>query len=74
MDIKVGTIVKYRGCFGMDKPTIVTVTHIERSEYKRDKWGVEVQSIPFNEREYGVFILDNHHWCYGEQIDQIINE
>ena len=43
--IKVGTKVKYRGCFGMDAPTIVEVTHIERSEYKRDKYGVEVDSV-----------------------------
>ena len=70
--IKVGTKVKYRGCFGMDKPTIVEVTHIERSEYKRDKYGVEVDSVPFTEREYCVFCLNNGHWCYGEQIDSIV--
>ena len=70
--IKVGTKVKYRGCFGMDKPTIVEVTHIERSEYKRDKYGVEVDSVPFSEREYCVFGLNNGHWCYGEQIDSIV--
>ena len=70
--IKVGTKVKYRGCFGMDKPTIVEVTHIERSEYKRDKYGVEVDSVPFSEREYCVFCLNNGHWCYGEQIDSIV--
>ena len=70
--IKVGTKVKYRGCFGMDAPTIVEVTHIERSEYKRDKYGVEVDSVPFAEREYCVFCLNNGHWCYGEQIDSIV--
>ena len=33
--IKAGTKVKYRGCFGMDAPTIVEVKYIQRSEYKR---------------------------------------
>lgn len=71
--IKIGTKVKYRGCFGTDKPSDVVVTHIERSEHKRDKYGDEVDSVPFDEREYCVFDLDNGHWCYGEQIDKIID-
>jgi hypothetical protein len=70
--IKVGTKVKYRGCFGMDEPTIVKVLHIQRSEYKRCKYGDGVDSVPFSEREYCVFSLDNGHWCYGEQIDAVV--
>lgn len=70
--IKAGTKVKYRGCFGMDAPTIVEVKYIQRSEYKRDKYGVEVDSVPFSEREYCVFSLNNGHWCYGEQIVEIV--
>ncbi len=70
--IKVGTKVLYRGCFGIDAPKIVKVTHIQRSEYKRDKYGVAVDSVPFSEREYCVFGLDNGRWCYGEQIDEIV--
>lgn len=54
MEIKVGSKVKYRGCFGMFEPKEVSVKYIERSEYKRCK--------------YGVFVLDDGHWCYGEQI------
>ena len=56
----------------MDKPTVVEVKYIQRSEYKRDKYGVEVDSVPFSEREYCVFDLNNGHWCYGEQIDSIV--
>lgn len=70
--IKVGTKVMYRPCFGMFEPKVVMVKYIERSEYKRCKYGVEVDSIPFNEREYGLFILSDGHWCYGEQIDKIV--
>ena len=70
--IEVGSKIKYRGNFGIDKPTIVIVERIERSKYKRDKHGDVVPEIPFSEREYGVFCLDNNHWCYGEQIDDVI--
>ena len=70
--IKEGSVVKYRGCFGIDKPTNATIQHIERSPYKRCKYGEPVDSVPFAEREYCIFILDNRHWCYGEQIDEII--
>ena len=47
--IKTGSKVKYRGCFGTDKPVIAVVEHIERSKYKRDKYGDEVPEIPFSE-------------------------
>ncbi len=70
--IRIGTSVSYRGCFGIEKPTIVKVIGIKRSDYKRDKYGIEVKEVPFDEREYCVFALDNGHWCYGEQIDKIV--
>ena len=73
-EIKVGSKVKYRPCFGMFEPKVATIKYMERSEIKRCKYGVEVDSIPFSEREYGVFILDDGHWCYGEQIDSIVSE
>ena len=72
--IKLGSKVKYRPCFGMFEPKVVTINYMERSEYKRCKYGVEVDSVPFSEREYCVFILDDGHWCYGEQIDSIVSE
>lgn len=70
--IKAGSKIQYRGNFGMDKPTTAIVKQIERSKYKRDKYGEIVPEIPFSEREHGVFVLDNCHWCYGEQIDEVI--
>lgn len=71
--IKIGSKVKYRGDFGVAPATEVIITGIERSEYKRDKYGEPVQEVPFSEREYCVFDLDNGHWCYGEQIDKLIS-
>lgn len=70
--IKVGSKIKYRGDFGEGNPTTAIVKRIERSEYKRDKYGEVVPEVPFSEREYCVFDLDNNHWCYGEQIDDVI--
>lgn len=70
--IKLGSEILYRGCFGIDKPTTAIVKQIERSKYKRDKYGEVVPEIPFSEREYAVFCLDNNHWCYGEQVDDVI--
>ena len=71
-EIKVGTKVNYRGCFGLFEPKTAIVKHIERSEYKRCKYGNEVSSVSFSEREYCVFILDDSHWCYGEQIVSVV--
>ena len=71
--IKVGSKVIYRPCFGLEPQTKVKVVYILQSEYKRCKYGDEVQSIPFSKREYATFGLDNGHWCYGEQIDEVVN-
>jgi hypothetical protein len=72
--LKEGTKVMWKGCFGMFEAKPVTITHIERSEYKRCKYGKPVDEIPFADREYGIFYLNNEHWCYGEQIVSIVNE
>ena len=70
--IKVGTKVKYRGCFGMFEPKTAVVMGIERSEYKRCKYGDPVDSVSFADKDYCVFNLDDGHWCYGEQIDWVV--
>lgn len=72
-EILKGSKVMYRPCFGMFAPKLVTIKYIERSEIKRCKYGVEVDSVPFSEREYCVFVLDDGHWCYGEQIDSVVS-
>ena len=71
--IKIGTKVKYRGCFGSGLPEIVEVEHIERGESVHSKYGKPVDSVPFYRREYCVFDLSNGHWCYGDQIDSIVH-
>ena len=70
--IKIGTKVMYRGSFGRGLLETVKVTDIERNERKGEKYGGKsVKSVPFSEREYCVFVLDNGHWCYGFQIESI---
>lgn len=67
-----GTQVRYRGCFGTAQPEVVKVVRIERSIETHSKYGKKVASVPFEEREYCIFDLDNGHWCYGDQIDEIV--
>lgn len=69
--IKVGSNVRYRGCFGIAEPKDVCIEWIIRSEQKRCKYGDEVDSVLFADREYCVFGLSDGHWCYGEQIDVV---
>ena len=71
--IKIGTKVKYRGCFGSGSPEIVEVRNIERGESIYSKYGKPVGSVPFSCRERCVFDLSNGHWCYGDQIDSIVH-
>ena len=70
--IKIGSKVVYRGCFGTFPPKEAVVLGIAQSNYKRDKDGYPVNYISFADREYATFDLDDGHWCYGEQIDSVI--
>lgn len=72
--IKVGSKVIYRGCFGHFGPKEAVVSSILKSDNKRDKNGVNVDSIDFIDREYGVFMLSDGYWCYGEQIDSVVSD
>lgn len=72
--IKVGTEVMYRGCFGMFEPKLAVVQYIEQSEYERCKYGVEVPSVPFSHKDYCVFVLNDGHWCYGEQVVSVVDK
>ena len=70
--LKKGTKVLYRPLFGFGPQTEVTILSIDRCERKGSKYGKEVNSIPFKDKDYGVYDLDNGHWCYGDQIDAIV--
>ena len=43
-------------------------------EKEGDKYGDAVESIDWDMKNYGCFTLSNGHWCYGEQIDLLLDE
>ena len=72
--IKIGSKVMYRGNFGMGCPEKVTIESIDKCKKERDKYGDAVESIDWGMKNYGCFTLSNGHWCYGEQIDSLLDE
>ena len=72
--IKIGSKVMYRGSFGMGCPEKVTIESIDMCKKERDKYGDAVDSIDWDMKNYGCFTLSNGHWCYGEQIDSLLDE
>ena len=72
--IKIGSKVMYRGSFVMGCPEKVTIESIDMCEKEGDKYGDAVESIDWDMKNYGCFTLSNGHWCYGEQIDSLLDE
>ena len=72
--IKIGSKVMYRGSFGMGCPEKVTIESIDMCEEEGDKYGDAVESIDWDMKNYGCFTLSNGHWCYGWQIDLLLDE
>ena len=72
--IKIGSKVMYRGSFGMGCPEKVTIRSIDMCEEEGDKYGGAVESIDWDMKNYGCFTLSNGHWCYGGQIDLLLDE
>ena len=72
--IKIGSKVMYRGSFGMGCPEKVTIESIDMCEKEGDKYGDAVESIDWDMKNYGCFTLSNGHWCYGMQIDLLLDE
>lgn len=73
MELTKGTKVIYKPCFGLFEPKQTTITYIQKSEFKRCKYGKIVDSVPYKDKDYCVFGLSDGHWCYGEQIINYIN-
>ena len=71
--IKVGSRVMWRGSWGSDPAVEATVESIEKTSAPHEKEGTSVQSIDFNRRDCSVIDLDNGHWCYGDQIVDVLD-
>jgi hypothetical protein len=71
--IKLGSRVMWRGAWGSEEPKEAKVEGIEETEEPHSKYGTEVAFIDFDNRECSVLELDNGHWCYGDQIDEVLD-
>jgi hypothetical protein len=72
--IKVGSKVSYKGAWGTLPEKEVTVKSIEKCVSKRMKHGKVVDEIDYVKKDYGVYDLSDGHWCYGEQIVELVKE
>ena len=63
--------VIWRGAWGSEPPQEVTVIAIERD--CKHKYGDPVATIPWDEvnTRSVVVCLDNDHWAFGNQLEQI---
>lgn len=68
--IKIGDTITYRGCFGSGPEETVKVEGLTITQYPRDKYGDNVQevSVDLVKQNRVLFLLDNNHWCYSEQV------
>ena len=68
--LKVGDVVLYRPCFGMEEPITAKVERLDLTPHVRDKYGFSVPAVPWCVVEANCVILslDNSQWAYGEQV------
>ena len=71
--IKIGSKVMWRGSWGSDPAVEAKVERIEETQEPHEKDGREVAFIDFEDRERSVIDLDNGHWCYGDQIVDVLD-
>jgi hypothetical protein len=69
--IKTGDTILWRPCFNTQPPVEAEITGIEICERPRSKYGKPVSWIPADAKDFAVFSLSNHHWCYGEQVETL---
>lgn len=70
--VKVGTKVMYRGEWGYGPLEQVTIERIELCECEGCKYGDEVSEVSADDLYRCCVDLDNEHWAYGYQIEEII--
>ena len=71
--IKVGSRVMWSGGWGSEPAVEAKVERIEETDEPHDKYGREVDCIDFEDRDCAVLDLDNGHWCYGDQIEDVLD-
>lgn len=71
--IKVGSRVMWRCSWGSDPAVEAKVECIEETNDPHEKDGWAVDCIDFENRDCSVIVLDNGHWCYGDQIEDVLD-
>ena len=69
--IKQGDTVLWRARWGAAPPVPATVEAIDFSPSGNPKGGatVEVPEIATTEKHLCIFVLDNGHWAYGQNVE-----
>lgn len=69
--LRVGDKVEWRGGWGREAPTLVTVSHIEITDACGSKYGLDTDEVSWDSAGRIVVDLDNGHWAYGSQISPV---
>ena len=69
--VKIGDVVNWKGCFGLDAPRSAKVVSMELTQFPREKYGNTIYTATADQVASNrvLFTLDNGHWCYSEQIE-----
>jgi hypothetical protein len=77
--VKIGNIVMWSGCFGMEQPARAVVVEIEATGQQRAKDGLKVNRVNLAEQlaVFTIKVVDGPHtsglrWCYSDQVIEVI--
>jgi len=70
--VKIGTKVRYRSAFGFGNDVEATIVDIELCDHQHQKYGEIVSEVDVDNLYRCSITLDNGHWAYGYQVDEII--
>ena len=70
--LRIGMTVIYCGGFGSLPPKPAVVKAIDLCEDEHEKYGEEVEEVAVQDIRRCCLILDDNHWCYGYQIEEIV--
>ena len=71
--IKIGSTIEYRASFGFGPYKTAEIVAIEKVFPGQKEGGVDVAEISWDEKEGAVFDLSDSHWCYGDQIESVLD-
>lgn len=70
--VKIGTRVRWRGCFGSDPAREAVIDSIDLCEHEHEKEGESVDEVDASDLYRCCVGLTNGHWAYGYQITELL--